>query len=301
MKNVGIQHACSEDWNKMTPTDKGAFCRKCAKQVYDFTNKPATEIKQILLELKDQEICGRMTFAQEKALNLEFEEWIQANRSNFQRLFITALLIVFGLTLFSCEDERDQHKIANAQTALTRALEAAQQTPAKEVPVETPLIFIPPNIVPVEIVSVAPDPEIPYLEIEEELDEVQIIGYEDEQSYVTSGVMVMHNDYRNYLEKTTPAIETDENGIPYPTEFKALAFPNPAVENTTLEIQSPHKERMDINLYDTSGKLIREIHSGKIPKGTFRQSIDLNDLNSGVYLVIIQSRNFKETVRIVKN
>ncbi len=111
MKSVGIQHACSEDWNKMTPTEKGAFCQKCAKQVYDFTKRSTTEIKHTLLELKGQEICGRMTITQEKALNLEFEEWIKENKTNFQRLFITALLIVFGLSLFSCEDERDQRQI----------------------------------------------------------------------------------------------------------------------------------------------------------------------------------------------
>jgi hypothetical protein len=298
MKNVGIQHACSEDWNKMTPTEKGAFCQKCAKQVYDFTNKSTHEIKFTLLELKGQEICGRMTLNQERILNAEFEQWMEENKTNFQRLFITALLIVFGLALFSCEDERDQRKIADTQTALARIIEE-KKAPKEETPTKTVKYVAPPEII--EIVELEPIYGAVEVVNEEEiqLDDVVITGYE--RGYVTSGVMIANKSYYNYLEETTPVEETDENGVPYPTEFKALAFPNPAIESTTLEIQLPQKERMNINLYDTSGKLIREVYSGKISKGTFRQFIDLNDLNSGLYLVIIQSKDFKETVRIVKN
>nr|WP_294862325.1 T9SS type A sorting domain-containing protein [uncultured Fluviicola sp.] len=298
MKNVGIQHACSEDWSKMTPTEKGAFCQKCAKQVYDFTNRSTIEIKQTLLELKGQEICGRMTLGQERALNTEFEHWMEENKTNFQRLFITALLIVFGLALFSCEDERDQQKITETQTALARIIEE-KETPKEETPVKAVEFVAPPEVVELaapepiyEVIEVVTEEEIP-------LDDVIITGYE--HGYVTSGVMIADRSYYNYLTETTPTVETDENGVSYPTEFKALAFPNPAVESTTLEIQAPQKERMEINLYDTGGKLIREVYSGKISRGTFQQSIDLNDLTPGLYLVIIQSKNFKETVRVVKN
>jgi hypothetical protein len=299
MKNVGIQHACSEDWNKMTPTEKGAFCQKCAKQVYDFTTKSSNEIKHTLLELKGQEVCGRMTLTQERLLNREFETWVKENKTNFQRLFITALLIVFGLSLFSCEDERDQRRISDAQAALSRAIEV-NLVPKEDVLVETKPDFIPAVIPPLEIMCAELAPEIQNtVIIEEEIEEVKI--YEDREDFVTSGVMVSHRNYYDYLEQTAPEVETDENGIPYPTDFKALAFPNPAIESTTLEIQAPEKERMDIKLYDSSGKFIREVHSGKISRGTFHQLIDLNDLTSGLYLIIIQSKDFKETVRIVKN
>lgn len=296
MKNVGIQHACSEDWNKMTPTEKGAFCQKCAKQVYDFTNNSTKEIKLTLLELKGQEICGRMTLSQERTLNAEFEHWIEENKTNFQRLFITALLIVFGLALFSCEDERDQRKITETQTALARIIEE-KEAPKEEAPIQEVEIIVP-QIVEIE----APEPVYLEMSIEEtQLEDVVIDAPYMVEQYVTSGVMIADRSYYNYLTETTPTVETDENGVPYPTEFKAFAFPNPAVESTTLEIQAPNKERMEINLYDTSGKLIKEIYSGKISRGTFQQFIDLNDLNSGLYLVIIQSKDFKETVRVVKN
>lgn len=299
MKNVGIQQTCSEDWSKMTPTEKGAFCQKCAKQVHDFTNKSSTEIKQTLLELKGQEVCGRMTLNQEQALNAEFEAWIKANQRNFQHLFITALLIVFGLALFSCEDERDEQKLTDTQIALSRAAALPDEEPeitmgmiiSDDYIVEKPTGTVC-DPAPVMITRVADTPVL-------NIDEVEIIH--DREYHVTSGIMVSNVHYVEYLEETVVPVETDENGIPYPTEFKAFAFPNPAVESTTIEILAPKTAQAEVQLYDLSGKWIREVYSGEIARGAFRRQIDLNDLNSGLYLVIIRSADFSETVRIVKN
>ncbi len=294
MKHVGIQQACSEDWSKMTPTEKGAFCQQCAKQVQDFTNKSKDEIKRTLLEMKDQPICMRMTAGQELALNAEFEAWRQQNKSNFQHLFIAALLIVFGLTLFSCEDERYRKKISDTQVALARIIEE----PKEEKAPEEKILFIPPPVAPVEIVNADPVWETVTV-IEQEIVKDPEIEYTLEYSVMGMGYYA--TDYVTYLEETVPEIEVDENGVPFPTEYKAVAFPNPAVENTTLEIQFPQKAQAEINLFDMSGKLVQHLHSGEIARGTFRKPIELFDLNPGVYLVIIQSATFKETVRIVKN
>lgn len=295
MKNFGIENPCSEDWNKMNHNEKGAFCKLCTKQVHDFSNKSANEIKLTLLQLNGQSVCARMTVSQENELNTEFKTWLAQRRRNPQQLFIAALLIVFGLTLFSCEDERDQRQIESVQQ-IARSIATNELTKLENAPVEDEIILVPSlqeEIISVEsyIMGAYPMPEI----IEAPpIEEVEII---EPERLVYSGSEIM-SIHREFLEQTS--VELDENGIPYPTEFKALSFPNPAIESTTLEIQLPQKERMEINLYDTSGKLIREIHSGKIARGTFRQLIDLNDLNSGLYLIIIQSKDFKETVRVVR-
>ncbi|AEA46021.1 T9SS type A sorting domain-containing protein [Fluviicola taffensis] len=292
MKNVGIQKACSEDWSKMTPTEKGAFCQKCVKHVHDFTNKSTDEIKRTLLKFKGQEVCGRMTIDQEIALNAEFDDLMRSNKTNFQHLFIMALMIVFGLTLFSCEDERDQQKIVATQAAITKIIEQKDIVEEITIP-NVDNIFV--REIDVESISFSQDSFV------EVIDEVEIVGYpETHISHILGGIG-SSPIYLEYLEPLTREVELDENGDPIPTEFKAFAFPNPAVESTTIEIQAPQKEHMDIQLYDTSGKRIKEIYSGKISKGTFRQLIDLTDLTSGIYLIIIQSKDFKETVRILKN
>jgi hypothetical protein len=298
MKNFGIEKPCSEDWNKMSHNEKGAFCQLCTKQVHDFSNKSANEIKLALLELSGQSICTRMTVRQENELNTEFKIWLAQKKRNPQQLFIAALLIVFGLTLFSCEDERDQRQIESVQQ-IARSIASNELTKLESAPNDDEVVLVPPKQEEIiveesyimgaysmpEVIQAPPIPEVKIIEPESRL-------------IVMGGASSTISIQREFLQQTS--VELDENGVPYPTEFKALAFPNPTVENTTLEIQAPQKERMDINLFDTSGKLIREIYSGKISKGTFRQFIDLNDLNSGLYLVIIQSKDFKETVRIVK-
>lgn len=296
MKNFGIEKPCSEDWNKMNHNEKGAFCKLCTKQVHDFSNKSANEIKLTLLELSGQSVCARMTVSQENELNTEFKIWLAQKKRNPQQLFIAALLIVFGLTLFSCEDERDQQQIESVQQ-IARSIATNELTKLESVSVVDEVIPVP--TIPEEIIYeeyIMGAYPISEIILAPPIEEVEII---EPEYYVLGGGSEIMNVHREFLEQTS--VELDENGIPYPTEFKALAFPNPAVESTTLEIQAPEKERMDINLYDTSGKLIREVHSGKISRGTFRQFIDLNDLTPGLYLVIIQSKDFKETVRVVKN
>lgn len=294
MKHVGIQQACSEDWNKMTPTEKGAFCQQCAKQVIDFSTQSTQEIKRTLLEMKDQSICARITIGQEMTLNAEFETWREQNKSNFQHLFIAALIIVFGLTLFSCEDEKDRKKISDTQVALARIIQEPEKAP------EEKTIFVEPKVTPVEVINADPVWETAVvIQAEERLEEVEIIQGNQHEYYLGGASMTMV--YVDYLEATVDEVELDENGVPFPTEYKATAFPNPAVENTTLEVQFPKKGQAEINLYDMSGKLIQHIYSGEVPRGIFRNPIELFDLNPGVYLAIVQSAEFKETVRIVKN
>lgn len=299
MKTFGIQTPCTEDWKGMTPSEKGAFCQKCAKHVHDFSTKSIHEIKSTLLELDGQSPCVRMTVGQENTLNAEFRLWLAQKKRNPQQLFIAALLIVFGLSLFSCEDERDQRSIESVRQIAYHI--AADQTTKMDHAVNTSIFKTPEILDPEEnnaMDSVFVD-ETEVVSIEREMEEVEITAPEDKVTVIMGASYSISRVDREFLEQTV--VELDENGVPYPTEFKALTFPNPAVESTTFEVRAPEKERMDIRLYDASGKFIREIHSGEVSRGTFRRQIDLNDLNSGLYLIIIQSKAFKETVRVVKN
>lgn len=52
-----IPEPCHEDWNKMTPVQKGRFCSSCEKNVFDFTR--ATDLQIIETYNKNNSICGR--------------------------------------------------------------------------------------------------------------------------------------------------------------------------------------------------------------------------------------------------
>ena len=122
MKAIGIDKPCSENWNAMTPTEQGKFCQKCATQVYDFTNKSNVEIKQTLRTLIGQPVCGRITPAQEDLLNAEFIAWSSHSTRSIQNRMLFSLVVVFGLTLFSCSHEQDKEKIVAVQTSAMNAM-----------------------------------------------------------------------------------------------------------------------------------------------------------------------------------
>lgn len=54
---ITIPAPCNEDWNQMNPTQKGAFCKSCAKEVIDFTTTSKSELARKIKQ--GQNLCGR--------------------------------------------------------------------------------------------------------------------------------------------------------------------------------------------------------------------------------------------------
>ena len=71
-----INDPCHEDWNDMTPQERGRHCAKCDKEVVDFTALDPDEGLAILAEAAAQSdscktgICGRVNADQNGRLQL---------------------------------------------------------------------------------------------------------------------------------------------------------------------------------------------------------------------------------------
>ncbi len=60
--NIRIPEPCHEDWNLMTPKEKGRHCEVCSKTVIDFTNRTD---EQLIETLENQgNLCGRFKSSQ---------------------------------------------------------------------------------------------------------------------------------------------------------------------------------------------------------------------------------------------
>ena len=53
---------CPMNWDEMAPTDRGRFCDKCRKEVFDLTKCSIDEV--IALQKKHGPICGSIRVAQ---------------------------------------------------------------------------------------------------------------------------------------------------------------------------------------------------------------------------------------------
>jgi hypothetical protein len=294
MKYIQIQKPCSEDWTGMSPNEKGAFCQSCAKNVLDLTRMSNAEIHSVLSQNQHESICTRIQNKQLDALNLEIEQWSRGTRVHMQRAMIASLLIVFGLTLFSCNDQQQEEQIRMTQKKLTEVVKQQQNETEEK---ELEWAHVPNTLEEVEQVTMG-EMDMPRQEV---VQEIEIIEYEQQKlNYTMLGDMAILPTYFEYTQQIQPTIELDANGNPIPFHFSAIAYPNPAEASSTLKLGIPTAIDANIQLFSSQGQFIQPIFSGKIERGTFEQAMDLTNLTPGIYLVVVQSKEFKETVRILK-
>ena len=111
---ITIPKPCHENWNAMTPKDKGKFCNSCSKTVVDFTKKSPSEIKEYLIEHKSERVCGHFYKKQLDSIVIEIPQITFHQQLSFQKIFVLALFFVMGTTLFSCQYKDGQkQKIEN--------------------------------------------------------------------------------------------------------------------------------------------------------------------------------------------
>jgi len=90
---VTIPKPCSEDWNEMTPKERGRLCDKCCKVVVDFTEKTTEQIVDFISGQSGARVCGRFRAEQVTVP-------VQKKIRRF-KIFLAALYFVFGGLLFT--------------------------------------------------------------------------------------------------------------------------------------------------------------------------------------------------------
>lgn len=104
-----INEACSENWDAMTPNDKGKFCNNCNKTVFDFTTASDNDIIQFIQKAKGEEFCGKF---EEQQLDrwLEKTSIITSNPALYKFL-LSFLLLTGGQDLFAQEPTKQENVV----------------------------------------------------------------------------------------------------------------------------------------------------------------------------------------------
>lgn len=84
---ISIPEPCTENWNDMTPTERGKFCAHCQKDVIDFSSKTDIEIVNFAKHNKGN-FCGRFIDTQ---LEKEFSYTEHEKYSNLKYAAALAL------------------------------------------------------------------------------------------------------------------------------------------------------------------------------------------------------------------
>ncbi|MBC7865738.1 MAG: hypothetical protein IAF38_22385 [Bacteroidia bacterium] len=93
---------CTEGWENMKPTEKGAFCGVCNKEVIDFSRKNLKQVKETLMQEKSEgELCGR--FKPHQLLELNFTSFFKKfTLWNIRKRLTLIFFFVLGGMMFSC-------------------------------------------------------------------------------------------------------------------------------------------------------------------------------------------------------
>lgn len=102
---IAIPEPCSENWDEMTPKKNGRFCLSCSKSVIDFTTMLPHEVQHFFIQNQNKNICGKFRKSQLDTITIHIPDRILYAQTNFHKMFLLALFIAMGTTLFSCKNE----------------------------------------------------------------------------------------------------------------------------------------------------------------------------------------------------
>lgn len=77
-------------------------------------------------------------------------------------------------------------------------------------------------------------------------------------------------------------------------------FPNPVSHQAHISFVNEKEQNIEIQILDQNGKVIQEINKGRINSGSQELSVDLSNLNSGSYSIILKTGNIISSISFIK-
>lgn len=310
---VRIPEPCHEDWNKMQPDAKGKFCSSCSKSVFDFSNKTDAEIKTILIEHKDQKVCGHFKKTQiDRPLEVKLDLTNLPKNVSITKTFAIALFLVFGSMLFSCKDEKGNEIPLKGLPEVAVGMSVVDLPPPPvadslssghmitgEVPIDNTEIgyateemvnggigFDEGHAVEPPPVKVVDPPEIVM---------VGMIAYNPPviRDSVTDYPVIDSNLVNEEVKRMAESLTSNPG-----KEFSV--YPNPSSGEFTIAYDLLKRSDVKIAIYNMNGALVKSVTDTKGQyEGRYRLPVTLNELPNGIYIVSLINGDKQSVERLV--
>ncbi|MDD5088540.1 MAG: T9SS type A sorting domain-containing protein [bacterium] len=113
-----------------------------------------------------------------------------------------------------------------------------------------------------------------------------------------SHAYVADNQYFGIYD-CSAALHVPSAFAPKPSSFTLAAFPNPFNATTTISFEVPHAERVELKVFDVTGRIAQNLASRVYDAGEYSLLFNGSAFASGVYFVQMQSGEFSKTQKIV--
>ena len=96
-----IPKPCHQNWDEMTPDEKGRHCQACNKTVVDFTKMTDDQVLNYFSQHQSQKICGKVHKSQLAQNEMEIVIPLSSIKKGLNKwqVFGLSLLLVFGVLL----------------------------------------------------------------------------------------------------------------------------------------------------------------------------------------------------------
>jgi len=84
-----------------------------------------------------------------------------------------------------------------------------------------------------------------------------------------------------------------------PDNYSLSAYPNPFNPNVTVNFTAAEKNNYSVAVYNLPGQKMFELHNGELSAGKHSFNFDMRDYSSGVYIVNVQSDNYRNSIKIM--
>ena len=76
-------------------------------------------------------------------------------------------------------------------------------------------------------------------------------------------------------------------------------YPNPFNPTTQFQFSVPETETVNLILFNTLGEKVETVFSERMNPGTYTLDYDAKHLSSGVYLLYMETRNYRDVIKII--